>query len=95
MGYDPMPALEKVKCPVLTIFGELDTLTPVSETTANYRKGLRNAGNKDVTIRVFPNADHALLVWPQPNDQIHWPVLAPGYLDAMTNWINKHVAARK
>jgi pimeloyl-ACP methyl ester carboxylesterase len=95
MGYDPMPALEKVKCPVLTIFGELDTLTPVSETTANYRKGLRKAGNKDVTIRVFPNADHALLVWPQPNDQIHWPVLAPGYLDAMTNWINKHVAARK
>jgi len=95
MGYDPMPALEKVKCPVLTIFGELDTLTPVSETTANYRKGSRKAGNKDVTIRVFPNADHALLVWPQPNDQIHWPVLAPGYLDAMTNWINKHVAARK
>jgi uncharacterized protein len=95
MGYDPMPALEKVKCPVLAVFGELDTLTPVTETTANYRKGLGKAGNKDVTIKVFPNADHALLVWPKPKDQAHWPVLAAGYLDAMTNWINKHVDVRK
>src|SRR5262249_42350498 len=95
MEYDPMPALEKVKCPVLAVFGELDTLTPVAETTANYRKGLRKAGNKDFTLKVFPNADHALLVWPKPNDRAHWPVLAAGYLDAMTNWITKHVAVRK
>jgi dienelactone hydrolase len=95
MDYDPMPALEKVKCPVLAVFGELDTLTPVAETTANYRKGLGKAGNKDLTIKVFPNADHALLVWPKPNDQAHWPVLAAGYLDTMTNWINKRVAGRR
>jgi hypothetical protein len=95
MEYNPMPALEKVECPVLAVFGELDTLTPVAETIANYRKGLRKAGNKDVTIKIFPNADHALLVWPKPTDQVHWPVLAAGYLDAMTNWIKKHVAVRK
>jgi dipeptidyl aminopeptidase/acylaminoacyl peptidase len=95
MAYDPMLALEKVKCPVLAVFGELDTLTPVAETTANYRKGLRKAGNKDITIKVFPNADHALLVWPKPDGQVHWPALAAGYLDAMTNWIKQHVVARK
>lgn len=94
MVYNPMSALEKVRCPVLAVFGELDTLTPVVETTANYRKGLAKAGNQDVTIKVFPNADHALLAWPKPNDQVHWPVLAPGYLDAMTDWLKKHVAAR-
>jgi hypothetical protein len=95
MGYDPMPALEKVKCPVLAIFGELDTFTPVAETKANYQKGLGRAGNKNLTIKVFPNADHALLVWPKPNDQNHWPVLAAGYLDMMTNWIEKHGDARR
>lgn len=95
MGYDPMPALEKVKCPVLAVFGELDTLTPVTETIANYRKGLGKAGNKDLTIKVFPHADHALLVWPGPNDKAHWPILAAGYLDTMTNWINKQGAARR
>jgi hypothetical protein len=95
MGYNPMPALEKVRCPVLAVFGELDTLTPVAETTANYRKGLRKVGNKDYTIKVFPNADHALLVWPKPNEPVHWPTLAVGYLDTMTNWINKHAVVRK
>ena len=95
MGYDPMPALEKVKCPVLAIFGELDTLTPIAETKANYQKGLERARNKSLTIKVFPNADHALLVWPKPNDQTHWPVLAAGYLDMMTNWIDKQGAGRR
>ena len=95
MAYDPMPALEKVKCPVLAVFGELDTFTPVSATITNYRKGLSKAGNKDVTIKIFPNADHALLVWPKPNDQVHWPLLAPAYLDTMTGWINKQVTRRR
>jgi len=95
MGYDPMPALEKVKCPVLAVFGELDTLTPIAETTANYRKGLAKAGNKDLTIKIFSRADHALLVWPKPDDQVHWPILAAGYLDAMTRWINNHVAGHR
>ena len=95
MGYNPVPALEKVRCPVLALFGELDTLTPVKETMANFRNGLEKAGNKDYTIKVFPQADHALLVWPKPNDPFHWPVLAAGYLETMTNWIDRHVAARK
>jgi hypothetical protein len=95
MGYDPVPALETVKCAALAIFGELDTLTPVAETTANYRKGLGKAGNRDYTIKVFPDADHALLVWPKPNAPTHWPVLAAGYLETMTSWIDKHTAKRK
>lgn len=94
MGYNPMPALEKVRCPVLAVFGEVDTLTPVAETTANYRKALGKAGNKDLTIKVFPNADHSLLVWPKPDDQAHWPVLATGYLHSMTVWISKQAGLR-
>jgi pimeloyl-ACP methyl ester carboxylesterase len=93
MGYDPMPALEKVTCPVLAVFGELDTLTPVDETTRNLRDGLQKAKNRDVTIKVFPNADHALLVWPGPNDQAHWPTLAVGYVDTLLDWIKKHVVS--
>jgi pimeloyl-ACP methyl ester carboxylesterase len=91
MNYDPLPALGKVRCPLLAIFGQLDTLTPVAKTTANYREGLAVAGNKDYTIKVFPNADHALLVWPKSHDPFHWPVLANGYLDTMTAWLSKRV----
>jgi len=91
MNYDPLPALGKVRCPLLAIFGQLDTLTPVAKTTANYREGLAVAGNKDYTIKVFPNADHALLVWPKSHDPFHWPMLANGYLDTMTAWLSKRV----
>ncbi|HXT68853.1 MAG TPA: alpha/beta fold hydrolase [Vicinamibacterales bacterium] len=87
MSYDPMPAFEKVTCPVLAVFGELDTLTPVAETTRNLREGLQKAKNRNVTITVFPSADHALLVWPGQNDQTHWPTLAPGYVDTLINWL--------
>lgn len=95
MDYDPKLALQKVKQPVLAVFGELDSSTPVAATTAVYRTALSQAGNRDYSIKVFPGADHALLVWSKPNDQAHWPVLAAGYLDVMTNWINKHVGVRK
>jgi dipeptidyl aminopeptidase/acylaminoacyl peptidase len=91
MGYDPMPALERVTCPILAVFGELDASTPVAQTTANYAKAVAKSGNADYTIKVFPNADHALLVWPKPGDAAHWPVLAPGYLDTMREWIHKRV----
>ena len=95
MGYDPMPVLEKVTQPVLALFGELDTSTPVAATTSNYQTALSRGGNKDYSIKVFPGADHALLVWPKPGDQVHWPVLAPGYLEAMTTWIDKQVGLRR
>jgi dienelactone hydrolase len=89
MGYEPLPVLEKVKCPVLAIFGELDTLTPVTESVENYRSGLAKAGNRTVTLRVLPNTDHAMLVWPKPSDQGHWPILSTGYVDMMTDWITR------
>jgi hypothetical protein len=95
MGYNPLPALERVKCPILAVFGELDTLTPIMPTMANYRKAADKAGNRDYTLKVFPNADHSLLVWPKPDDPAHWPVLAAGYLETMRTWINKRVGLAK
>lgn len=94
MGYDPMPALEGVKCPILAVFGELDKSTPVAQTMANYGTAVAKSGNADYTVKVFPNADHALLVWPKPGDAAHRPVLAPGYLDTMREWIYKRVGIR-
>jgi dienelactone hydrolase len=95
MGYDPMPALENVTQPVLAVFGEFDTSTPVAETTANYQNALSRGANKDYSIKVFPGADHALLVWPKPGDRVHWPVLAPGFLEALTTWIDEQIRPRR
>lgn len=60
-NYDPVPVLEKVKCPVLAVWGGLDTFVPVEKSVAVWRKSLAQAGNEDVTLRVFPDGDHSLL----------------------------------
>lgn len=48
-----------VGCPVLALFGELDTSTPVVATIANLKRNLK--GSRNVKIVIFPKANHALL----------------------------------
>ncbi len=59
--FDPRPALQGVKCPVLGLFGALDTSTPARQAASNMEDGLRAAGNRDVTIRVLAQANHPLM----------------------------------
>jgi pimeloyl-ACP methyl ester carboxylesterase len=82
--YDPAPALAQVRCPVLAIFGEDDHLVPVRESAAVFRRALADAGNGDVTIRIFPQADHGI----RPPSGAGF---APGYLDLMATWVRRRV----
>jgi pimeloyl-ACP methyl ester carboxylesterase len=59
--FDPRPALQAVKCPVLGLFGALDTSTPARRAASNLENGLRAAGNQDVTIRIFEQGNHPLM----------------------------------
>jgi pimeloyl-ACP methyl ester carboxylesterase len=96
--YDPGPAWEKVRCPVLAIYGEKDMSLPAEKSLPIIWRGLKAAGNRDVTIKVFPGADHGLRTTEtggpkevrerskarRPGDV---PDFAPGYLDLMTGWL--------
>src|SRR3982751_5452265 len=59
-SFDPRPAVANVHCAVLGVFGALDTSTPAPVAVANMRQILTKAGNADFTLKVFPNANHAL-----------------------------------
>ena len=89
-SYDPERAWQKVKCPVLGVFGEKDTSTPVMESVSIMKHALKRAGNKDYVLKVFSGADHALLRWPKDESR-HWPVLAKSFLNTMMNWLTSHV----
>lgn len=78
--YDPVAALEQVRSPVLANFGELDRLVPVAESVRIFEEALAKAGNADVTIRVYPGADHRIRVG-EP------PAFAEGYLPEMAAWV--------
>ena len=56
--YNPAPALEKVKCPVLAINGEKDLQVPPKENLEAIKSALSKGGNKKVTTKVLPNLNH-------------------------------------
>lgn len=56
--YNPTLALEKVKCPVLSINGEKDLQVPPKENLESIKKSLTKGGNKKITTIEFPNLNH-------------------------------------
>jgi uncharacterized protein len=56
--YNPAPALEKVKCPVLALNGEKDLQVPSKVNLEAIRKALEKGGNKKGTIKELPSLNH-------------------------------------
>jgi hypothetical protein len=82
--FDPVEALEQITCPVLALFGERDVLVPVEESVRVFRAALARANNADVTIHVFPGADHVISTGDPP-------VLADGYAQLLGAWLRRVV----
>lgn len=87
--------LEQIACPMLIVFGERDTLVDIHESIGVYTEALRTAGNHDVTIKVFPAADHCLFssqTGGMKEMRRMWEAtvkgFAPGYLDTLAEWIH-------
>ena len=90
LDFDPRPLWEQLKLPVLAIFGEADKLTPSAESARRIDLTLRKGGNPDYTIKIFPNAGHGMWVSPVKDDKWDWDRPAPGWLDLMVGWLQKH-----
>ena len=56
--YDPRPTLAKVTVPVLALYGEKDLQVPPDQSVSELEKALKQAGNHDVTVRVYPKLNH-------------------------------------
>ena len=89
-NYDPRIALRKLTVPALFLFGEDDELVPVAESVAIIEAALSESGHRDFSIKVFPQADHAIYV-SQPDGG---RVLAPGYLETMARWLARAAPVR-
>ncbi len=95
MDFDPVPALEKVKSPVLAFFGEKDVLVPPSGNISVMEQALKNSGNKDFTIKVLPGANHRFEETATGvNDFATVGRTVPGYYDAMFEWLKKRINSR-
>ena len=83
LDHDPRPALERLTCPLLAIFGEQDLVTPVVDSIAVFRAA-RPGGAGDLEIATLPGSDHRL----QSGEP---PALHPAYDTTLGDWILRHV----
>lgn len=60
MAYDPVPALESIRIPLLALFGEMDRNVTVEQNVPAMRTALERAGNSDFELFVVPRANHGL-----------------------------------
>ncbi|HWE63086.1 MAG TPA: alpha/beta fold hydrolase [Chloroflexota bacterium] len=95
----PRPLLGAIACPVLAIFGERDTIVDAQESARVYAEDLRHAGNPDVTVVTFPDADHVLFR-SETGGQAElsrsfaapWKPYVSGYLETTGAWVAQRVA---
>lgn len=60
LDYDPTTTIRKVRQPILILQGALDQQV-TAEQARMLEEAARAGGNKDVTVRVFPNLNHLFL----------------------------------
>jgi uncharacterized protein len=88
--YDPAPALEKVKCPVLALNGERDLQVPPEINLKGIQESLVKGGNKKVTVHELPGMNHLFQECktglPAEYSEIE-QTISPVVLDEIATWI--------
>lgn len=88
--YDPRPALRHVRVPVLALGGGKDLQVPAAQNLPEIARALKEAGDKDVTVRQMPGLNHlfqhAATGSPAEYGSIE-ETMDPEVLDLITEWI--------
>ena len=81
LAFTPLPDLKRVTCPVLGVWGEADPLTDAPKAASAMREALSKGGNRDLTVKIFPNAGHSLMETPSRKG------MAPGVFAFLRQWL--------
>lgn len=95
--HDPLPVARQVRTPVLLLQGADDQQVIASEATM-LERALREGGNTDVTLHVFPELNHLFIRQPG-GDPSGYRALAtnrvsPEVLGMLADWITVHASTR-
>jgi pimeloyl-ACP methyl ester carboxylesterase len=91
--FQPEPMWRKVKVPVLLVWGDKDTVVPVEEGRKKIEAALRRSGNRDVTVKIFPDVDHGV-ARVVPKGTWDFPRVALDYYDYIATWAADEVGVR-
>jgi hypothetical protein len=93
--YDPLPTARKIKQPLLILQGERDR--QVHEAHAQMlADAVRGAGNKDVTVKVFPTLNHLFLPSTTGSfseySHLSTNKVPEEVIDVLTDWVKRKTA---
>jgi len=94
LTYDPIPALQRVACPILVLYGELDLQTPPEQNAKVIEQALKESGNKDFTVKVLPSLNHLFQTAATGSPKVYGIItetFAPVALETMSSWILERV----
>ncbi len=87
---NPSDTLARVHCPVLALFGALDAQVIPALNRAPMEAALRKGGNRDITVRVIPGANH-LFQSAVTGNPMEYSTLKKefvgGLLDSISEWV--------
>ena len=93
LDYDPLPALQKVKCPLLALNGEKDLQVSAKDNLPLIQKALEDAGNNDVTTKSLAELNHLFQHAESGTPTEYGAIeetISPEVLQMIADWIRKH-----
>ena len=91
--FDAQDVLQRVRQPLLGVWGSRDLQTPPEDNPPLFAQALRRGGNTHYMFRFFGGADHAVHVSPD-GGVTRGPELAPGYAELVGSWIRDVTSGR-
>jgi dipeptidyl aminopeptidase/acylaminoacyl peptidase len=95
LSIDPIAYARRTRCPALIIQGATDLHVPI-RSAERLAWAMRAAGNRDVTVRLFPGVSHSLLRDPLGLNSgwVYLPAFltSPDILQAMSEWLSARLS---
>jgi dienelactone hydrolase len=90
-GVDPMPWIRMLTIPSLWVYGALDQQVPAG-LSSQLLEPLAGDGARDVTVQVYPRANHALVETQTglTSEMLRSDTFAPGLFAAVGGWLRAH-----
>jgi dienelactone hydrolase len=98
LTYDPLPAVAKVRQPILILQGAIDRQVTADQAPM-IEKAARTAGNKDVTVRLYPGLNHLFLPAktgaPAEYTSLSTATIGEDVIKQMGDWLVEKLRVRK
>jgi dipeptidyl aminopeptidase/acylaminoacyl peptidase len=85
-AFEPANYWRQVKAHVLLVYGAHDERVPPRESARGIEAALKSGGNKSVTLKMYPNADHTFTIV-DPTRTGGWPKHELSYAGTLVTWV--------